>query len=65
MVLLFRADTWVLSTSMKKRLVGAHTGFLFQVKGKWANRSSDGTCQKKGSESALKAMGNQDVSVYT
>ena len=30
-VLLIRAETWVLSMAMEKRLSGVHTGFLQQV----------------------------------
>ena len=41
-VLLFGAETWVLSAPMAQRLEDAHLGFLRQVTGKKAKRLRDG-----------------------
>ena len=35
-VLLFGAETWVLLAEIELKVDGTHTGFLWQITGKWA-----------------------------
>ena len=63
-VLLFGAETWVLSASMEKRVVGFQTGVLQKLVVKRAMRRWDRTCRWEGGESVLKAAGTQDIWTY-
>ena len=42
-MILFGAETKILSASTEKQIAGPHTGFLLQVRGKRARRQQDGT----------------------
>ena len=63
-VILFVAETWVISMTTEKRISGVHMIFLQQVTWKRAKRSSYGTWRQEGSESALKVAGTQEVRMF-
>ena len=42
-VLLFGDETWVLSAAMERKVEGTHTGFLWKITGKQAQRLPDRT----------------------
>ena len=58
-VLLFGADTWVLSAPMVQRLEVAYVGFLRKVIGKKAKRLRDGLWQQAASKTVL--QGGRDT----
>ena len=48
-VLLFGAETWVLSEAVSRKLEGVHVGFLRQITGQRAVRQEDGTWRQVAS----------------
>ena len=58
-VLLFGAETWVLSAPMAKKLEGVHVGFLRQV-----TRLKDGSWQKVALDKVLREGGTQPLQTY-
>ena len=64
-VLLFRADTWVLLADMLKNLEGVHVVFLRQVTGMKLRRLEDETWTKKGPGRVLQASGAKPLQEYT
>ena len=63
-VLLFGADTSVLSAAMLKNLEGVHVGFLRQVTGMKARRLGDKTWTKEGPDRVLQAAGTKSLREY-
>ena len=60
-VLLFEAETWVLSVAVEKRIVVFHTGFLCKMAGKQARGQRYETWNQEWGERVLRAAGTQDV----
>ena len=63
-VLLFGAETWVLSEATLRNLEGLHIGFLRQITGKKAVQKEDRTWQKVAAEKALEKAGSQSRGIY-
>ena len=63
-VLLFGADTWVLSAPMVQRLEGVHVGFLRQVNKLKAKRLRDGSWRKVAAEKLLQGAETQPLWTY-
>ena len=63
-VILFGEETCVFSAAMEKRIVGFHTDFLRQVKGKRARRRHNGIWWQEGFEIVLKEVGTQYIWKY-
>ena len=63
-VLLFGAETWMLSAPMAKKLEGVHMGFLRQVTRLKAKRLKDGSWQKVASDRVLQGAGTQPLQTY-
>ena len=64
MVLLFGAETWVLSAPMAKKLEGVHVGFLRKVTRMKAKRLKDGSWRKVASDKVLQGAGTQLLQTY-
>ena len=63
-VLLFGADTSVLSAAMLKNLEGVHVGFLRQVTGMKARRLGEKNWTKEGPDRVLQAAGTKSLREY-
>ena len=63
-VLLFGAETWVLTETMIQRLEGAHVSFLRQVTRKQAMQRRDGFCLKVMEEAVLQGAGTHTLRTY-
>ena len=64
MILLYRLGTWVLLSSMEKKVKGIHTGFLQKITGKRAQRLGERTWKTPGAEGAREADGIQLEMTY-
>ena len=63
-VLLFVAETWVLSEAMLNKLEGVHVGLLRQVMGMKARSLGDKTWTKEGTGRVLQAAGTKSLREY-
>ena len=63
-VLIFGADTWVLSAAMLRNLEGVHVGFLIQMTGQKAKRQRDGTWRIEAAEEVPKESVTQTLGAY-
>ena len=63
-VLLFGAETWVLSEAMPHNLEGVHVGFLRQITGKRVVRQRDRTWRSVTSEKFLKKEVTHPLGAY-
>ena len=63
-MLLFGADTWVLSAAMAKKLEGLHVRLLRQVTRTKEKRYKDGSWQKVASGIVLQGVGTQPLQTY-
>ena len=63
-VLIFGANTWVLSEAMLNKLEGVHVGLLRQVMGMKARSLGDKTWTKEGTGRVLQAAGTKSLREY-
>ena len=63
-VLLFGAETWVLTAAMLQKLEGVHVGFLQQVAVMLAQKLGVNTWQKEGADRVLQATGTKPIWEY-
>ena len=63
-VLIFGAETWVLSTEMARDLEGLHVGFLRQVTGQKAKRQREGTWRSMAAAEVIKESGTHTLWLY-
>ena len=64
-VILFWAETWVLTETMLQKLEGVHMGFLWQVAGMTARKLGVGTWQKEGVDRVIQDTGKNPFWEYT
>ena len=60
-VILFGAETWVLTAAMLKKLEGLHVVFLWQVEVTTARNLGFDTWQKDGAERVIQAIGKNPL----
>ena len=63
-ILSYGSGTWVLSTSMAKRIEGTHTEFRRMIMGKRTKQLGDGTWDTPGAEVIQEAAGTQSARIY-
>ena len=60
----FRAETWVLSETMSRKLEGVHVGFLRQITGQRVEIRDDGTWPQVAADKFLEKAGTQYLGDY-
>ena len=64
-VLLFGAETWVLSEAMSRKLEGVNMGFLRQIMGQRAVRRKERNWRQVAAEKVLEKAGTHSLGAYT
>ena len=63
-VLLFGAETWMLTEKIMQQLEGAHMSFLRQVTHKQATRNRGGSWRQVTEEAVIRGAGTQTLRTY-
>ena len=63
-MLLFGAETRVLSAELYRKLEGVHVGFLGQVRGQKSKRERAGNWRSAAESRVLKEAGTQTLGIY-
>ena len=61
---MYGSETWVLSSSMEKRIEGSHTEFLQMITGKRGKHLRYGIWETPGAEGIREAAGTQSARIY-